>query len=88
MIDTELVKYQAEMEIVKKMFLDSIIDEDDYLKAEAYLAKKHSQEDKSINRLNNLICTHKYGMYVCDRKECRNGGIYSNCSPKEVRQID
>ena len=75
------------MLIIKDMFDKKMIDESDYIKAELFLSKKHCIDDKSIYRLNNLICTQKYGMYIGDGKEKNNGRIYSNCSEKEVTKI-
>ena len=47
--------YLNEMNIVKELFEKGILNEDDYRKAEAHLAKKHCIKDKSIYRLNMLI---------------------------------
>lgn len=82
-----VIVYQTEMGILKNMLTSGAIDEEDYLKAEEHLSKKHNITDKSIYRLNNLICTQKYGMYIGDGKEKNNGRIHGNRSEKEVTKI-
>lgn len=68
----ELNLYIAEVSLIKEMLEQGIIDKDDFLKAEAYLAKKHCIKDKSINRLNKLINDQDYGMYIGEEKEDKN----------------
>ena len=68
----ELNLYIAEVSLIKEMLEKGIIDKDDFLKAEAYLAKKHCIKDKSIYRLNELINDQDYGMYIGEEKEDKN----------------
>lgn len=77
-----LESYQIEMLIIKDMFDKKMIDESDYIKAERFLSKKHCIDDKSTYRLNNLICTQKYGMYIHEGKE-----IFDDQS-KEDRKVE
>ena len=69
------------------MLDQGIIDEDDYLKAEAYLAKKHCIKDKSIYRLNKLINTQDYGIYIDGEKEVENDSNQEDRSDKKVIKI-
>ena len=68
----ELNLYIAEVSLIKEMLEQGIIDKDDFLKAETYLAKKHCIKDKSIYRLNKLINDQDYGMYIGEEKEDKN----------------
>ena len=69
---TDLELYQASMNLVKEIYEKGIIDLDDFNKAEAYLAKKHCINDKSIYRLNKLINDQSYVMYIGEEKEEKN----------------
>ena len=72
MKNNELGLYLAAMKHIKNMLDESIINEDDFLKAEEYLAKKHCIKDKSIYRLNNLITKPTYGINIGEEKETEN----------------
>ena len=72
MKESDLNLYLAEMALIKEFLEKGIIDEADYLKAEAYLAKKHCINDKSIYRLNKLINDQSYVMYIGEEKEGKN----------------
>ena len=72
MKDSNLELYLAEMALIKEFLEQGVLDEADYMKAEAYLAKKHCIKDKSIYRLNKLINDQDYWMYIGEEKEDKN----------------
>ncbi len=72
MKESNLELYLAEMALIKEFLEQGVLDEADYMKAEAYLAKKHCIKDKSIYRLNKLINDQDYGMYIGEEKEDKN----------------
>ena len=84
---TDLELYQASMNLVKEIYEKGIIDLDDFNKAEAYLAKKHCINDKSICRLNKLINTQDYGIYIDEQKEVENDSNQEDRSDKKVIKI-
>ena len=69
---SNLELYLAEMAVIKEFLEQGVLEEADYMKAEAYLAKKHCIKDKSIHRLNKLINDQDYGMYIVKEKEDKN----------------
>lgn len=75
------------MAIIKEMLDQGIIDKDDYLKAEAYLAKKHYIKDKSIYRLNKLITKPENVINIGEEKEEENGQNNDNRTVKKVTKI-
>ena len=79
--------YLAAVNIVKEMLDQGIIGEDDYLKAEAYLAKKHCIKDKSIYRLNKLINSQDYEIYIDEEKEIKDDSNQEDRSNKKVIKI-
>lgn len=52
-----LVAYRAAMALATEMARRGIIDGSDLERAELLLSKRHGIKDKSIYRLNELICT-------------------------------
>ncbi len=76
--------YLAEMKHVKDMLDQGVISEEDYLKAEAFLSKKHCIKDKSIYRLNNLINTPCYGINIGEEKEVKNDSNQDNRIIKKI----
>ena len=72
MKESNLELYLAEMALIKEFLEQGVLDEADYMIAEAYLAKKHCINDKSIYRLNKLINDQDYGMYIGEEKEDKN----------------
>ena len=52
-----LVAYRAAMALATEMAHRGIINGADLERAEALLSKRHGIKDKSIYRLNKLICT-------------------------------
>ena len=64
--------YLMEMEHVKEMLDKGIISDADFIKAEAFLAKRNCIKDKSIYRLNNLINIPKNVINIGERKETKN----------------
>lgn len=87
MKSNNILLYLNELTIVKEMLDQGIIDNDDYSKAEAYLAKKHCIKDKSIYRLNKLINTQDYGIYIDEKKEVKDGSDQEDRSNKKVVKI-
>jgi len=86
-MENNIILYTNEMAIVKEMLNQGIIDKDDYLKAEAYLAKKHCIKDKSIYRLNKLITEPENVINIGEEKEEKNGQNNDNRTVKKVTQI-
>ena len=72
MKDSNLELYLAEMALIKEFLEQGVLDEADYMKAEAYLAKKHCIKDKSIYRLNNLINRPRNVINIGEEKEDKN----------------
>ena len=86
-MESSIILYTNEMAIIKEMLDQGIIDKDDYLKAEAYLAKKHCIKDKSIYRLNKLITEPENVINIGEEKEVENGQNNDNRTIKKVTQI-
>ena len=84
---SNLELYLAEMALIKEFLEQGVLDEADYMKAEAYLAKKHCIKDKSIYRLNKLINTQDYGIYIDEQKEVENDSNQEDRSDKKVIKI-
>ena len=86
-MENSIILYTNEMSIIKEMLDQGIIDKDDYLKAEAYLAEKHCIKDKSIYRLNKLITEPENVINIGEEKEVENGQNNDNRTVKKVTQI-
>ena len=75
------------MALIKEFLEQGVLDEADYMKAEAYLAKKHCIKDKSIYRLNKLITEPENVINIGEEKEEENGQNNDNRTVKKVTQI-
>ena len=64
--------YLIEMEHVKWMLEKGIISDADFVRAEAFLAKRNCIKDKSIYRLNNLINKPNNAINIGKEKEAKN----------------
>ena len=87
MKNNNILLYLNELKVIQEMFEKSIIDEDDFKKAEAYLAKKHCIKDKSIYRLNELIIEPTYGINIDEEKEVKDDSNNEDRSNKKVIEI-
>ena len=61
---TNLEKYYASVTILFSLFSKGIIDADDYLKSEEFLAKKHCIKIGNLYRRNDLIKHQTRAIYV------------------------
>lgn len=64
-----LNRYVNSIKIVEIMFLKGIISENDFIKAESHLSKKHCIKPYSIFRLIDLINNSKRVIYSTTKKE-------------------
>ena len=64
-----LNRYVNGIKVIEMMFIRSIIDEEDFIKAETHLAKKHCIKPNSIFRLNDLINNTERVIYSTTKKE-------------------
>jgi len=64
-----LNRYVNGIKVIEMMFMRSIIDEEDFVKAETHLAKKHCIKPNSIFKLNDLIIEAKRVIYSNTKKE-------------------
>ena len=64
-----LNRYVNGIKVMETMFIRSIINEEDFIKAETYLAKKHCIKPNSVFKLNDLINEAKRVIYGNTKKE-------------------
>jgi hypothetical protein len=64
-----LNRYVNSVKVIEMMFVRSIINEEDFIKAEMHLAKKHCIKPNSIFKLNDLINEAKRVIYSNTTKE-------------------
>lgn len=64
-----LNRYVNGIKAMETMFIRNIIDEEDFIKAETYLAKKHCIKPNSVFKLNDLINEAKRVIYSNTKKE-------------------
>ncbi len=64
-----LNRYVNGIKVMETMFIRNIIDEEDFIKAETHLAKKHCIKPNSIFKLNDLINEAKRVIYGNTKKE-------------------
>ena len=87
MESNDILLYLSELTIVREMLDQGIIDEADFKKAEAYLARKHCIKDKSIYRLNELIIDTNNVMNIGEGKEEENDSNNEDRTAKKVIEI-
>ena len=87
MENSNILLYLNELTIVREMMNQGIIDEDDFIKAENYLAKKHCIKDKSIYRLNNLINEPNNVINIGEEKEVEDDSNNKDRTEKKVIEI-
>ncbi len=86
-MNKNVIDYQSGVLYLKKLYLNGDIDKDDYIKGEKHLAEKYGIKDKSIYRLNNLICTQERVINIVTEKEDNHDGSDRDCDQKEVEEI-
>ena len=64
-----LNRYVNGIKVMETMFIRNIIDEEDFIKAETHLAKKHCIKRNSIFKLDELIIEAKRVIYSNTKKE-------------------
>lgn len=69
---TNLESYLLSVESIKAMLKKGMIDENDYLKAERFLAEKYCIKKVSLYRGNDLINSSFRVMYIHDKKEVKS----------------
>ena len=84
---TNVIAYQTCMTFVTEMLEQNIIDKDDYKEMEEYLASKFCIKDKSIYRLNNLLCTQDRVINIGEGGMSKDDRDDQNRTEKEVDEI-
>ena len=84
---TNIPAYQTCMSFVIEMFKKDVIDEDDYKEMEQFLADRFGIKDKSIYRLNNLLCTQERVMNICEGGMSKDDRNDQDRAEKEVDEI-
>ena len=62
-------QYTASMKIVELMLDKGLIDEDDFKKSEAFLAKKYCIKPDSVYRSNHLLFQRNRVIYMNEKQE-------------------
>lgn len=62
-------QYTASMKMVESMLDKGLIDEDDFKKSEAFLAKKYCIKPDSVYRSNHLLFQRNRVIYMNEKQE-------------------